>query len=81
MILRNAGAIMKLESQINKHLGQKYYSVMDVLKGKLTSLLLENSRELSIEIDTVKKIDSLLSLEIDSAKSWGYDQLKVEIDE
>ena len=72
---------MKLESQINKHLGQKYYSVMDVLKGKLTSLLLENSRELSIEVDTIKKIDSLLSLEIDSAKSWGYDQLKVEIDE
>lgn len=72
---------MKLESQINKHLGQKYYSVMDVLKVKLTSLLLENSRELSIEVDTIKKIDSLLSLEIDSAKSWGYDQLKVEIDE
>lgn len=72
---------MKLESQINKHLGQKYYAVMDVLKGKLTSQLLENSRDLSIEVDTIKKIDNLLSLEIDSAKSWGYDQLKVEIDE
>lgn len=72
---------MKLEGQINKHLGTKYYSVMEVLKGKITSTLLENSRDLSMNIDLVKKIDSLIGLEIDSAKSWGYDQLKVEIDE
>ena len=63
---------------VNLDLGQSYYNIMEVFKNKVISSLIEKSSELNLDRNTLEKISFVVGAEVDSAKSWGYDQLKVK---
>lgn len=64
--------------RVNLDLGKNYYNVMEVLKNKVVSSLIEKSSELSLDRSTLEKISFVVGAEVESAKSWGYDQLKLK---
>ena len=61
----------------NLQIGKTYYNVMEVLQNKIVSSLLERKEEAAIDVDQIKKISHIVSSEIEMAKSWGYDQIKL----
>ena len=61
----------------NTRIGRTYYNVMEVLQNKITSSLLERKDEASIDVDQIKKISHIVNAEIEMAKDWGYDQIKL----
>lgn len=63
---------------VNLDLGKSYYNIMEVFKNKVISSLIEKSSELNLDRSTLEKISFVVGAEVDSAKSWGYDQLKVK---
>jgi len=63
---------------INLDLGKSYYNIMEVFKNKVVSSLIEKSSELNLDRNALEKISFVIGAEVDSAKSWGYDQLKVK---
>ena len=63
---------------INLDLGKSYYNVMEVFKNKVVSSLIEKSTELNLDRNALEQISFVIGAEVDSAKSWGYDQLKVK---
>jgi hypothetical protein len=63
---------------INLDLGKNYYNIMEVLKNKVVTSLIEKSGELSLDRSTLEKISFVVGAEVESAKSWGYDQLKLK---
>ena len=63
---------------VNLDLGKSYYNIMEVFKNKVISSLIEKSSELNLDRNTLEKISFVVGAEVDSAKSWGYDQLKVK---
>ena len=62
----------------NLEIGKSYYNVMEVFKNKVTSSIIEKSQELRLDREVLEKISLLVSAEFDSAKSWGYDQIKLK---
>tara|TARA_Y100001935_G_C17190006_1_gene449566 strand:+ start:478 stop:714 length:237 start_codon:yes stop_codon:yes gene_type:complete len=64
--------------EINLSLGKNYYNVMEVFKNKLVTSIIERSEDLNLSRDSLEKISFVVGAEIDSAKSWGYDQLKIK---
>ncbi len=62
----------------NLEIGKSYYNVMEVFKNKVTSSIIEKSQELRLDREALEKISLLVSAEFDSAKSWGYDQIKLK---
>jgi len=63
---------------INLDLGKSYYNIMEVFKNKVVSSLIEKSTELNLDRNALEQISFVIGAEVDSAKSWGYDQLKVK---
>ena len=63
---------------INLDLGKSYYNIMEVFKNKIVSSLIEKSTELNLDRNALEQISFVIGAEVDSAKSWGYDQLKVK---
>ena len=63
---------------INLDLGKSYYNIMEVFKNKVVSSLIEKSTELNLDRKALEQISFIIGAEVDSAKSWGYDQLKVK---
>ena len=63
---------------INLDLGKSYYNIMEVFKNKMVSSIIEKNSELNLDRNTLERISFLIGAEVDSAKSWGYDQLKVK---
>ena len=63
---------------INLSLGKKYYNIMEVFKNKIVTTIIERNSELNLDRDAIEKISFLVGAEVDSAKSWGYDQLKLK---
>ena len=63
---------------INLDLGKSYYNIMEVFKNKIVSSLIEKSAELNLDRNALEQISFVIGAEVDSAKSWGYDQLKVK---
>lgn len=63
---------------INLDLGKSYYNIMEVFKNKVVSSLIEKSSELNLDRNALEQISFVIGAEVDSAKSWGYDQLKVK---
>ena len=63
---------------INLDLGKSYYNIMEVFKNKVVSSLIEKSTELNLDRKALEQISFVIGAEVDSAKSWGYDQLKVK---
>lgn len=63
---------------INLDLGKSYYNIMEVFKNKVVSSLIEKSSELNLDRNVLEQISFVIGAEVDSAKSWGYDQLKVK---
>tara|TARA_B100001287_G_C22374017_1_gene385600 strand:+ start:254 stop:490 length:237 start_codon:yes stop_codon:yes gene_type:complete len=63
---------------INLSLGKKYYNIMEVFKNKVVTTIIERNSELNLDRDAIEKISFLVGAEVDSAKSWGYDQLKLK---
>ena len=61
----------------NLLIGKTYYNVMEVLQNKIVSSLLERKEEAAIDVDQIKKISHIVSSEIEMAKPWGYDQIKL----
>tara|TARA_Y100001937_G_C6998656_1_gene275424 strand:+ start:134 stop:289 length:156 start_codon:yes stop_codon:yes gene_type:complete len=51
---------------------------MEVFKNKLVTSIIERSEDLNLSRDSLEKISFVVGAEIDSAKSWGYDQLKIK---
>lgn len=66
------------QEDVNLNLGKSYYNIMEVLKGKVMSNLIERSEELNLDRTSLERISFLVGAEVDSAKSWGYDQLKLK---
>lgn len=62
----------------NLDIGKSYYSVLEVLKNKITSTIIENKDSASLDLVQIEKIKHFVDSEIDSAKSWGYDQIKIK---
>lgn len=63
---------------INLNLGKSYYNIMEVFKNKVVTSIIEKNSELNLDRNTLERISFLIGAEVDSAKSWGYDQLKVK---
>ena len=61
----------------NIQIGKTYYNVMKVLQNKIVSSLLERKDEASIDLNQIKKIGHIVNSEIEMAKSWGYNQIKL----
>ena len=55
--------------------GRKYYDVLDVYSQKIMSQIVEKSRDLNMDKDTIQEINKILLEETTKAKSWGFDQL------
>ena len=66
------------QEDVNLNLGKSYYNIMEVLKNKVVSNLIERSEELNLDRASLEKISFVVGAEVDSAKSWGYDQLKLK---
>jgi hypothetical protein len=56
-------------------LGQTYYNILDVSSQKITERIIENSSELGLTQETVRKLSEIVSAEIIKTKDWGYDIL------
>ena len=63
---------------INLNIGKSYYNIMEVFKNKVVTSIIEKNSELNLDRNTLERISFLIGAEVDSAKSWGYDQLKVK---
>tara|TARA_Y100000592_G_C5240317_1_gene207991 strand:- start:65 stop:301 length:237 start_codon:yes stop_codon:yes gene_type:complete len=66
------------QEDINLSLGKNYYNIMEVFKNKIVTTIIEKNSELNLDRDAIEKISFLVGAEVDSAKSWGYDQLKLK---
>lgn len=67
-----------MSNNSNVKIGSSYYSVLDVLKNKTLQSLLENNNEMNLNSNQIEKIRFIIESEIDSAKSWGYEQIKLK---
>ena len=54
-------------------LGQAYYNVLDVSSQNIEERIIENSNELGISQETIKKITEIVNSEIIRTKDWGFD--------
>ena len=64
------------QKQVNTaEFGRKYYDVLDVYSQKIMSQIVEKSRDLNMNKDTIQEINKILLEETTKAKSWGFDQL------
>lgn len=62
----------------NVKIGSSYYSVLDVLKNKIIQNILEAKSENNLDESQISKLSFIIGAEIESAKSWGYDQIKLK---
>lgn len=58
-----------------RKLGQTYYNILDVSSQKITERIIENSNELGLTQETVRKLSEIINSEIVRTKDWGYDIL------
>ena len=65
----------KSTANIKAELGRKYFDVLDTYTSKILSNLVEDSNNLGIGRDNLKKISSMLEQEKAQAKNWGFDQI------
>jgi len=63
----------------HRKLGQTYYNILDVSSQKIIERIIENSRELGLSNETVKKLSEIVSYEIIKTKDWGFDILSKNI--
>ena len=56
-------------------LGQTYYNILDVSSQKITERIIENSNELGLTQENVRKLSEIVNSEIIKTKDWGYDIL------
>lgn len=70
--------LKKANDRSNLDIGKSYYSVLEVLKNKITSTIIENKDSVSLDLAQIEKIKHFVDSEIDSAKSWGYDHIKIK---
>ena len=59
----------------HRKLGQTYYNILDVSSQKITERIIENSNELGLTQETVRKLSEIVNSEIIKTKDWGYDIL------
>ena len=59
----------------HRKLGQAYYNILDVSSQKITERIIENSNELGLTQETIKKLSEIVNAEIVKTKDWGYDIL------
>ena len=62
----------------NVKIGSSYYSVLDVLKNKILQNILEVKSDSNLDEAQISKLSFIIGAEIESAKSWGYDQIKLK---
>lgn len=68
------------ENQFNyAKLGQAYYDILDVSSQKISERIIENSAELGLNQETVRRITEIVNSEIVKTKDWGYDILSKKI--
>ena len=63
----------------HRKLGQTYYNILDVSSQKITERIIENSSELGLTQETVRKLSEIVNAEIVKTKDWGYDILSKNI--
>jgi len=61
------------------NLGSTYYNILDVSNSKIVSALIEQSSELGLDSEVVKKISFIIESEISKTKDWGFDTLSKSI--
>tara|TARA_Y100000592_G_C5231997_1_gene204294 strand:+ start:187 stop:417 length:231 start_codon:yes stop_codon:yes gene_type:complete len=59
----------------HRKLGQTYYNILDVSSQKITERIIENSNELGLTQETIRKLSEIVNSEIVKTKDWGYDIL------
>lgn len=60
---------------IKAELGRKYYDVLDAYTNKILSNIIEESSNLGINKENLKKISNMLEQEKAQVKNWGFDQI------
>jgi hypothetical protein len=71
----NPDAIDTIDTIDTAKFGRKYYDILDVLSNKLMSSIVENSSELNINKEELKKLNKIVKNELVQARGWGFDQL------
>lgn len=65
----------KSSSNVKAAVGRKYFDVLDTYTNKILSNLVEESGNLGIDKEKLKKISAMLEQEKAQVKSWGFDQI------
>ena len=55
--------------------GRSFYDILDVLKNKNLSSLLELKTKYQLHDSIIKELSEQLILNCEQTKSWGYDQI------
>lgn len=67
------------QANVKASLGRKYFDVLDTYTNKILSNLVEQSVDLGIDKENLKKISLMLEAEKVKAKNWGFDQISSTI--
>lgn len=62
-------------ANIKAELGRKYFDVVDTYTSKILSNIVEESSDLGINRENLKKISDMLEQEKAQVKNWGFDQI------
>lgn len=63
------------KSNLKAELGRKYYDVVDTYTNKILSNLVQESNNLGIDRENLRKISDMLEQEKAQVKNWGFDQI------
>jgi len=65
----------KSTANIKAELGRKYFDVLDTYTNKILANIVEESNNLGIDREKLKKISDMLEQEKAHVKNWGFDQI------
>lgn len=56
-------------------LGRTFYDILEVNRDKIISNIASKSNELNLNKEELQEISNIITLEIETSKSWGYDSI------